>query len=153
MRRFNHRNRRNDFAISVAGFLAMMKPLLPFLKTAITAGAAAGVSKAFSVHVFEPIADKILADYKLAVQNRGKETIIKTVMSKLKQDLKRLFFVLKNERASIQSALKALVATDVSVKKDRAIARNNRMRNDSSMAYRVRMDDAYVIGYMRALNR
>ena len=99
MRRFNHRNRRNDFAISVAGFLMMMKPLLPFLKTAITAGAAAGVSKAFSVHVIEPIADKILADYKLAVQNRGKATIIKTVMTKLKQDLKRLFFVLKNERA------------------------------------------------------
>ena len=74
-------------------------------------------------------------------------------MTKLKQDLKRLFFVLKNERASIPSALKALVATDVSVKKDRAIARNKRMRDDSSMAYRVRMDDAYVIGYMRALNR
>lgn len=143
MRRFNYRNRRNDFAISVAGFLAMMKPLLPFLKTAVTAGAAAGVSKAFSTHVFGPIADKILADYKLAVKNRGKATIVKTVMTKLKQDLKRLFFVLKNERASIPSTLKSLIATDVSVKKDRAIARNNRMR----------MDDAYIIGYMRALNR
>lgn len=153
MRRFDYGNRRNDFAISVVGFLTMMKPLLPFLKTAVTAGAAAGVSKAFSTHVFGPIADKILADYKLAVQNRGNATIVKTVMTKLKQDLKRLFFVLKNERASIPSTLKSLIATDVSVKKDRAIARNNRMRNDSSITHRVRMNDAYIIGYMRALNR